>query len=375
MATDRFITLAIHTYDRAVILRKILESHGIPTKFENLVLTGSNIATAVRVKISENDLPLALKVTESGDFYSPASVGMKMAGVAGKVLIPVDFTPYSLLACRVGFDIASRLGLHPVVMHAYATPYFTGSLAYDDSIDTLGIDDIQEAEADKDMRSESERLMREFKRKIDQEQENGNLKKIEYSSVVNEGIPEEVILEYCRMTPPTLVVMATRGKNKKEEELVGSVTAEVLDSCRVPVLAIPENFTFTGLDDIKNLVYFCNLDQKDIISVDSLMRMLNYPSVDVTLIPVNDRAGSKIGSKVDALRDYFNKNYPTGHFHSQILPAKNFSAEFGGFIAKKDIQLVIVPNKKKNIFSRLFNPGIPHKILFTRDMPILALPV
>ncbi len=374
MADKRFITLAIHTYDRAVALRKILESHGIGVKFESLVLTGTHIASGVRVKINERDLPLALKLTESGDYYSSARVEMRMTGASGNILIPVDFSAYSIPACRIGFELAARLQLHPVVMNAYATPYFMGGMVYDGNLDSDGVDDVAEMEIDKDMRSESEKLMREFRKKIEKEQKEGSIPDVRFSTLTNEGIPEEVILEYCRLTPPALVVMATRGKSRKEEDLVGSVTAEVMDSCRVPVFAFPENAELISLDAIKRVAYFCNLDQRDIISVDTLMRLFEYPAIEMTVIPVNDRAGN-IKDKVEALRDFFSKNYPTGHFKSQIFQAKTFREEFDEYVRKEHIQLVIVPNKKKNIFSRLFNPGIPHKILFERDMPILALPV
>lgn len=375
MAEERFITLVIHTYDRAVALRKILENHGIQVKFENLVLTGTHIASGVRVKINERDLPLALKLTESGEGVNAARVEMSMAGTNRNVLIPVDFSSYSKLACILGFRIAERLGFHPVVMHSYATPYFAGALSYDDSIDSLGTDDIAEMETDRDLRSESEKTMREFKAMLKDAQKSGELPDIEFQTIVNEGIPEEVILEYTRLTPPALVVMATRGKDKKEEELVGSVTAEVIDSCRVPVFAFPENVSFTSLEEISRVAYLCNLDQHDIISVDTLMRMFDYPKVDVSVVPVNDRAGARIDDKVRKLTDYFSKNYPTARFRAATFPAKTFREDFGEYIQKEKIQMLIVPNKKKNIFSRLFNPGIPHKILFERDMPILALPV
>ncbi len=264
MSTERFITLAIHTYERAVALRKILESHGIEVRFESLVLTGTHIASGVRVKINEKDLALALKITESGDFYS-SRLEMKMEGTSGNILIPVDFSSYSMLACRIGFELAGKLNLHPVVMHAYATPYFTGSLSYDTTVDFPETDSIAEMQTGQELRTESERQMRDFKRRLDTDRKDGVLPDIAYSTLLNEGIPEETILEYCRMTRPALVVMATRGKDRKEEDLVGSVTAEVIDSCRVPVLALPENMELVSVESLKKVAYFCNLDRKSVV--------------------------------------------------------------------------------------------------------------
>lgn len=379
MTAQRYITLAIHTYPHALTLKKILESHGVEVKFENLVVTGAGIATGVRVKIKESDLPLALKITESSESFPSAKIEMRMAGASGVILIPVDFSANSLLACRAGFELARKLSLHPVLLHAYMSPYFAGNMTYGNDDGTglspvFGLDAV-EVEEEIDMQKESDKMMKTFRRKLDAALKEAGLDDVEYSVSMNEGIPEEVILEYCRLTPPSLVVMATRGVDKKGEELVGSVTAEVLDSCRVPVFTIPENFDFTSIDSIKKLVYFCNLDQHDIISVDTLMRTFEYPEVDVTLIPVNERVGDGIKEKVKMLCDYFNKSYPTAHFSTEVFPSKDFRDDFENFERQAGIQLMIVPNKKKNIFSRLFNPGIAHKLLFERDMPLLALPV
>ncbi len=379
MGGEKYITLAIHTYDRAVTLRSILESHGLEVKFEKLVITGAGIASGVRVKINERDLPLALKLTESAESIVSPQMEMQMAGSSGKILMPVDFSPYTMMACRLGFALARRLNLHPVILYAYATPYFTGSLAFDDTFDG-GVDpvpgeELADMEAASGIRKQADRMMRSLRKEIEREQESGTIEKMQFTTMLNEGVAEDVIKEYCRLSSPALVVMATRGKDRKESDLIGSVTAEVLDSCRVPVFAVPENWKLTDVKDIKRLVFFCNLDQHDIMSIDTLMRLFNYPDVDVTLVPVNERAGVDVKVKVETLRDYFNKGYPAAHFYSEVFPAKTFMEDFANFAGQRGVQMLIVPNKKRNILSRLFNPGIAHKILFERDMPLLSLPV
>lgn len=376
---ERYITLAIHTYPHALTLKRILGSHGVVVKFENIVINGCGINSGVRVKIREKDLPLALKITESGDSFPAAKMEMKLTEENASVLIPVDFSQNSLLACRAGFEIAARLDLHPVLLHAYISPYFSGYMANEDlgdgSISSVNGSDMADMQEEIDLQKESEKMMATFRRRLDSYLSDHNFPAVNYSTIINEGIPEEVILEYCRLTPPALVVMATRGIHKKGEQLIGSVTAEVLDSCRIPVFTIPENFGFTSIESLKKLVYFCNLDQQDLLSVDTLMRTFSYPEVDVTVIPVNERAGNDVREKVDFLCNYFKKNYPTAEFTPQVFPAGNFREDFEKFQRQAGIQLLIVPNKKKNVFSRLFNPGIAHKLLFENDIPLLALPV
>lgn len=92
--------------------------------------------------------------------------------------------------------------------------------------------------------------------------------------------------------------------------------------------AVPENWKLTDVKDIKRLVFFCNLDQHDIMSIDTLMRLFNYPDVDVTLVPVNERAGVDVKVKVETLRDYFNKSYPAAHFLFGSVPGQDFYGRF-----------------------------------------------
>lgn len=379
MTGEKFITLAIHSKERADALRSILESHGIEVRYESIMAAGDGMVVGIRVKIKENDLPLALKVAESSQCYVTETELLKINGTAGNILIPVDFSPNSLLACRVGFDVANRLKLHPVILHAFTSPYLFPSVGEVDDFDgdmAPGAQpSIAEMAMNVDMKKESERQMRSFRRKIEELQDCGSIPSIKFSSIVTDGIPEDVIKDYCVGNPPAVVVMATRGKDRRDEELVGSVTAEVLDSCRVPVFVVPENCRMKSVKDVRRLIYFCNLDRQDILSVDSLMRMFDYPEAQVTLIPVSDKNGGDVKKRVEMLKEYFSNAYPASTFSTEVFPVKTFRDNLEDYISRAGVEMMIVPNRKRNVFQRLFNPGIAHKLLFERDMPMLALPV
>jgi len=374
------ITLVIHTPERAGILKDILENHGVEVRLEDFVVSKSTLRVAERVKIHQDDLPLALKILESGDNYSQISNTIKMAGMSGNLLIPVDFSDSSILSVRVGFGIAKILGAHPVVMHCFVAPLFAPSAMNegetpDDDVEIIEENEILASQTIKDLRKSETKRLSEFRNKIKNCQERGEVADIEFSTTLMEGVAEEMILNYCKETPPMLVVMATRGVEKKEEELIGSVTAEVLDSCRVPVLTVPDNQMDLDIRDLKKVLMFCNVDQHDVLAVDTLMRMFSFPDVEITLVPVEEKKKNLTAGKIHDLCNYFRENYPTSKFKVYIPKSNDFRRAVDGYISEKSIQLLIVPNKKTNIFSRIFHPTIGHRFLFERDMPMLALPV
>lgn len=376
---DKLITLAIHTSDHAMSLKKILESHGIEVTLRNYVASGVPIAVGIRVMIPEKDLPLALKVTESIEHLTPLNLNNILSGQKGELLIPVDFNDYCMCACKAGFDIADHLHLQPVILHAYPTPVFSTSFSVDEA-SNLGIDNSLEEEYNEitlshDLQKQGRKNMKELIAKLHDEQKKGNIPDLKFKAIMEDGVAEDVIKEYCRVTPPSLVVMVTRGKDKKDEQLIGSVTAEVLDDCRIPVLSIPENCNFTLIKQLKEVIFICNMDQHDLICVDTFMRMFDYPDVNITLIPLNEKSDKNLKSKLLNLKNYFSKTYPTAHFTTAIFPAKSFMPDFNNYESQRGTELIVVPNRKKNAFMRLFNPGMAHRLLFERDLPLLALPI
>ncbi len=371
--TQDLITLVIHTPAYAQSLKNILESHGVQVILEDFVSHKSPVAVAQRVKIMPRDLPLAIKIIESGNAYSPALIDMKMAGMSGNLLIPVDFSDSSKLAVEVGFKLAKRMGIHPVVMHSYVAPVFTQPQVFGQNFED--VDTVSENEEAIDIHNIAASSLSNFKNKIKNWQKTGEIPDVKFSVSLQEGVPEEAILEYCKAAPPELVVMATRGVNKKEEELIGSVTAEVLDSCRVPLFTVPENCSIGSIEEITELLMICNLDQHDILTIDALMRMFDYPKCNVTLVPVIQRKNAKIKDKLNALAAYFNSNYPISQFSIVVPDSANYRSEIDKIINERHIQLLIIPNKKTNIFSRIFRPTLAHKCLFERDVPMLVLPV
>ena len=90
---------------------------------------------------------------------------------------------------------------------------------------------------------------------------------------------------------------------------------------------------------------------------------------------MSDAPDESVKRKVNELQAFLSSKYPIAEFDAVTLTKKNFRQDLETTVESRGIQLLIVPNKKTNIFSRLFKPGIAHRILFERDMPMLALPV
>lgn len=113
---------------------------------------------------------------------------------------------------------------------------------------------------------------------------------------------------------PIIVVMGTRGKSQKDADLLGSVTAEVIDRSRVTVLAVPENTPFKDFSFAKRIGFITNFNQRDLIAFDSFITLLKPYSFSVSLLYLEEASKTndtwnKI--KLAGIKDYFLAQYPT----------------------------------------------------------------
>lgn len=366
---DKLVTLAIHTYQKAQILKTMLESEGIEVYLHNVNLIQPVISSGVRVRIKESDLPKALKFIEDTNFFNEETKATKKkTKEKSTILIPVDFSDYSTHACELGFHFAKEMDAEIIIMHAFFTPFFPSTLG-----DTFSYQTMNEEESLL-IQTEAEKELKKFANKIKDKIKKEEWPDIKFTTIIRNGLPEEEIVNYSNENLPTLIVMGTRGKNQKDIDLIGSVTAEVIDAVKVPLFAIPEKTRFKNLSEAKRIAFGTSFDQKDLITVDSLFKVFQKFNMEYYLFHItqkNDDAWNEI--KLAGIKEYYAKQYPNIKIQYSIIEGDDFDSNMEKFIRDNKIDIISISTHKRNIFARLFNPSMARKMLFHTDTPILTI--
>lgn len=365
---DRLITLAIHTFDKAVTLKSLLEGEGIHTELNNVNLQTPGLSSGVRVRIYEKDLAMALRITENAELFSPTKTDERL------ILVPVDFSELSYKAVSVAAAIAYKRGAKLRLLYSYLDPYLSGTIQLKDTLDY----DDGEPRAQAELKAEGERLMANFKERVRSAMKHGELQPVQMSTCVVEGVPEDVIINEGKEINPLMVVMGTRGANRKQAEMIGSITAEVLDEARFIVLTVPEPLTVEAVLQTHRVLFFSNLDQNDILAMDALYRLCGGDNVKVALMyaPQKQRiAGKGAELALERLCNYCNDNYRRYHFETVQVGEAAGEDIFQRLQQKEQFDMIVAPSRRRNAFRRLFNPGLTHRILNNNDVPILVIPV
>lgn len=366
---DKLVTLAIHTFEKAQILKTILETEGIEVYIHNVNQIQPVVSAGVRVRIKESDLPHALRIIEDSKWFEePKEEEIKM-NLAKKVLIPIDFSDYSLKACEVGINYADMIGAEVMIMHAYYTPYFPSAIPVED---TLAYH-VNEEESTQQILKRVHRDMKSICANIDQKMSTGKLPRVKYDYVLREGLPEEEIISYSPEYRPTLIVMGTRGKSQKDMDLIGSVTGEVIEVNRTPVLAIPENVPFTDLNDAKNIAFATSFNQRDLVAFDEFMELIKDYDFNIHLFNISTSKNEWNEIRLSGVREYFKKQYPKAKITHTVLADGDLLLAIEKFVRDENIDIIALSTYRRNILARMFNPSIARKMLFHTDTPLLVI--
>lgn len=366
---ERLVTLAIHTFEKAQILKTILETEGIDVYIHNVNQIQPVVSAGVRVRIKESDLPHALRIIEDSKWLSDEQEEAQETDRTNKILIPIDFSDYSIKACELGINYAYRAGAEVMLMHAYFSPYFPSAIPMGDTLAYQVNDEDSVQHILKRVQIDIENICTLINRKMAA----GELPKVKYDYILREGLPEEEIIAYCKEYRPSLIVMGTRGKSQKDMDLIGSVTGEVIEINKVPVFAVPENVPFSSLDEAKNIAFATSFNQRDLVAFDEFMQLIDGYDVHIHLFNISTSKNEWNEIRLTGVSEYFKKQYPDADITHTVLADGDLLLAVEKFVRDKQIDVIALSTHRRNILARMFNPSIARKMLFHTDTPLLVM--
>ncbi|MCI6154208.1 MAG: universal stress protein [Bacteroidales bacterium] len=378
---EKLVTVAIHTFEKAQVLQTLLQSEGIEATLQNVNQILPIVSAGVRVRIKESDLPHAIDIIENSNWNRPDlyaelnqvdgySKEGKHTDAAPYVLIPVDFSDFTPNVLQIGFHFAQRRGLHVKLLHAYFSQFY--------SIAPMLSPDIAVYQSDKELNvrrefERAQRKMRALEKEISDQIAQGTLPEAPFETELIDGIPEDVVLTKARNCPPVAIIMGTRGKSRRNEDLIGSVAAEVIDRAKVPVLVVPEDTPVVDLADIENVGVATGFDQRDLVLFDRMMQ-LNKPNQPNYMLFNISRASEDWNEiELRAMMEYHKQHYPDSNIQFSPLDPGDFSLALEKFVLTNKIGLIVINTYRRNLFARLFNPGMARRMLFHAGTPLLVM--
>ena len=267
----------------------------------------------------------------------------------GNIIIPFDMSETAFKAVRVGFNLAHKICKEIVFLHV-----------------------LKESQSEFDPE----------KIKTTIEKLNPVPNKVSYRIVVKKGVPETKIAQYAEKQQAFLIVMCTRTNEKKIQDLIGSVTSEVMRITERPVLAIPESFLSDDVTTLNKIAY-----------ASSLKSMHDLEHIDLlsTIFPIDNKSleiihSVKENENIAPDGQYINtlvEAYPSVKISSKALvydEQSSASTAISEYITNSDVELIVIKKHHRRAFLPLISTQFALKVLFRsereeKNIPIIQLPV
>jgi len=364
----KLLTIAVLPFVKAQNLKILLEKENIKCLLEDLSLLEGTSSLAVRVQIAEENVEKAFPVLEEFLGKPSDSIGT-MNKSDRQILVPVDFSIYSLKAAKIAFNISKKINARMVLFHAYPNPtLYSVPISDVYAFDTGLITHLENAEksAQSNMETFLINLIRHFTKEVwDQ---------VETEYILKAGDARDDILAYSFQNNVLLIVMGTQGKAEHEYDIIGSVTAEIISSATVPVLAIPAGAPENITGNFHKILYATNFDEKDFLALEKLVRIVEPFHAEINCVHVGRNTEPEWNlARLEGMKDILRAKYHNQSFECQLIAGDDILAELDKFISANNIDVLALTTHKRSMIARFFIPGITRKLIFHAHVPLLVI--
>ncbi len=187
-------------------------------------------------------------------------------------LYATDYSENSVAALHFASALSQELKAKLVVLHVFELPITLASTVSHTY-------SRREVRAFADQRERLLAFCSEYLR--------GQSESLNITYSIDEGKPaDEIIVKNAIEYKADLLIVGAKGGNKIKETFLGSTTTALIDSAPCPVLAIPSDVDFHGLN---KMVYATDFEGADIFTIEKLIHLSKPLNIDLHLVHVSSR--------------------------------------------------------------------------------------
>jgi nucleotide-binding universal stress UspA family protein len=199
----------------------------------------------------------------------------------------------------------------------------------------------------------------------------GDQTKIVITTHVAVGGIDHNIKEQAKEFDADLIIMGTQGtKHSMVDKLLGTVSAEVLNSAPCPVILVPHSYKFK---DIDNVVFATNLNHGDPYELWRATELIKPHVAVVRCVYVESEKHKADEKELEIFAKYMVENSPSIQTIFNVEKGDNIEKVLSEYADTYDAELIIMHRSKKSIWSKIF--GVRHTKWISNwiNVPLLVI--
>ncbi|MEJ8756094.1 universal stress protein [Pontibacter sp. H259] len=281
-----------------------------------------------------------------------------------KILIPVDLTESSYKACTYALSLCDQAQDSQVVLFHCYQDYL------DEPTDSdLGLSEQRPSEMATD------RVLRrnqvDAQDKLDElyntlRKVNKN-PRLQLERVFMYGLPEECIPEEIQRFKPNLLVMATKGESNMARTFFGTISTNIAQDVKVPVVTVPETYEGTG---IRRVLYATDFDKADTKAMEHLQLLLQPFGAVIECVHVADNPDEKDNARLEELRATLQQT-ATSNLTYTLLEGDDVADALQKFVSEQAIDMIALTTRSRTLLGSLLNPSLTKRMVLESQVPLL----
>lgn len=194
---------------------------------------------------------------------------------------------------------------------------------------------------------------------------------ITFNSLLGTGPIVQEVNDAIEQTGCELVVMGTAGASGLEGLFLGSNTSKMIRDAKAPVLAVPNDIDFQGINDVVFATDFADPEEEAFV-IHELIDFCRPFDAHIHVVHVTDPDHRFSLEQVDALAVKYPEqfNYPKISFKIQV--AEKPMEGLQEFVAAHKTDIVALLTKRRGFFNSIFHASLTRKMALKGEVPILS---
>jgi len=278
-----------------------------------------------------------------------------------KILVPTDFSDHARNAGYYAVTLARQMEASLALYHAYnfRVPCKDPVYSYQFPVESYMNEELVNIE-----RQNYEKL-RFFKETILKGRREPICSIIQQKAFVNEGISS-----YAEELEADLIVMGTRSNNQRNDMLIATTTWGVIKKSKVPVLAVPDGYSYSK---IENICFATKLSESDEVLIKPLVKLARIFDAQLTVVHVDNKSGDRDEQKIFShFSESIARNAGYDKLNFVLLEHSDVSEAISNYLKSNKTEIIAMSYEKRNIIEQLFHRSHARKLALHSEIPLLA---
>jgi nucleotide-binding universal stress UspA family protein len=274
------------------------------------------------------------------------------------ILIGIDFSPASVNALRYAAGMAQNDGARMVLVHAYQPAMLEPYLEY-------GMYNA--------LRTQQEDMAMKHFETLKKSISAGARDRLTFEFRLELGNAAEVLLDLSKSLAPDLVVMGIKGANGSVlEKLLGSTTTAIIQRIEYPLLVIPEEARYEGL---QRIAYATDYQEDDIRVIDEVLYFAKQNHAKLSCVHIRDEASLRESYQQELLKRTY--QYDLAHQNIDFQTISHYDVVEGlkHYAAWQKTDLLVMLTHHRSRIGRLFRQSHCRSLALQTRLPLWIYPM